>query len=163
MFVSADCFEFSDLVEALLVVAFEELSDGEDDVDLCSATLDSECGLCHFDLQERLRSRETTADASDIKFRILEGFAGVLCHGGINADSSYVRDTREVLFEVIDRIGHELYFSDRIIGAERRVVDLMEALFPYLDVIVLCEMFRFDVSHLSLYLLIGKRAGVLRK
>ena len=50
-----------------------------------------------------------------------------------------------------------------IVGAEGGVVDLVKTFFPHLDVIVLRKMLCFDVSYLSFYLLIGKRAGVLRK
>ena len=163
MLVSADGFEFADLVEALLVVTFEELADGEHDIYLRGTGFDSHRGLGDLDLEESLRSRETTADASDIEFRILERFANILRHGGIDADSRYVRDTREVLLEVIDRIRHLLYFSDGIIGGEGRVINLVEALFPYFHVVVFCKMGSFDLSHLRLHLFIGERAGVLRK
>ena len=161
--VSADRFQFADLVEALLIVALQELTHAQHDVDFRSTGFDSHRGLCHFDLQESLRSREASADAGDIEFRVLQRLAHILRHRGIDADSCYIRDARKIFLEIIDRIGHFLHFRDGVVGGKGGVVDLVETLFPNLHIIVIGKMFCFDFCYLSLHLLIGKRAGVLRK
>ena len=161
--VSANGFEFADLIEALLIVTLQEFTNREDDVNLRSTRLDSHRGLRHLDLKESLRSREPTADTSDIEFRVFERSANVLRHSGIDTDSSYVRYSGEILLEVIHRICHLLHFGDCVIGTESGVINLMEALFPDLNIIILRKMLCFNFSNLSLDLLIGKRAGILRK
>ena len=161
--VSANGFEFAYFVEALLIVALQELTYGKHDVDLSSSGFESHSGLCDLDLQEGLRRRKAAADTSDVELRIFERFANVFRHSGINADSSYVGYTREFLLEGIDSVRHLLYFGDRIVGAEGGVVNLVKTFFPHLDVIILRKMLCFDVSYLSFHLLIGKRAGVLRE
>ena len=161
--VSADRFQFADLVEALLIVALQELTHAQHDVDFRSTGFDSHRGLCHFDLQEGLRSREASADAGDIEFGVFESSPHILRHRGINADSCHVRNTGEVFLEVIDRVRHLLHFRDGVVGGKGSVVDLVETLFPNLHIIVFRKMFCFCFCYLSLHLLIGKRAGVLRK
>ena len=163
VFVSANGFELADLVEALLIVTLQELTDAQYDVYLRCARFESHCGLCHFDLQESLRSRETTAHASDIELRIFQRLAHILRHSGIHTDCGYVGDTREFLLEGVHSVGHLLHFGDGVVRTQRGIVNLMQTLFPNLYVIILRKMFCFDVSHLSFYLLVCKWAGILRK
>ena len=122
---TANGFELSYLVEALLQTSLKEFTYGENDINLGCSCLESECRLCYFDLRESLCSGETGTAASDIEFRILERFAGIFRHGGIDADSSYVRHARIVLVKLIYCFCHAFYFSDGIIRAKSGQVDLV--------------------------------------
>ena len=161
--VPANRLQFAYLVEALLIVALEELTHAQHNIYLRSSGFDSHSRFRHFDLHEGLGSRKTAADARDIELGVFERAAHIFRHCGINADSRYIRNTRKVFLEIIDRIRHLLYLGNRVIGGEGGIVNLVETLFPDLHVIVLVEVFCFDFCYLSLDLLIGKRAGVLRK
>ena len=163
MMLFAHVLDLADLVEALLITAFEELTYAQHDIYLGSTHLEGHGGFGYFDLRECLRCGETCTAASDIEFRILQRFAYVLSHRRINTDSRYVRYTRELLSKGIDSVRHKLHFGNRIVGTQRRVIDLVEALFPYLDVVVLGKMFCFDVCYLGFYLLVSKWARILRE
>ena len=161
--IAADSLQFADLVEALLVTSLEEFTYRKNDVDLGCTGTESQSRFCHFDLEEALRAWENAADASDIEFRVVERTADIFGHSGIDADSGYVGNTRKLFLKRIDGIGHLLHLSNGIVGAKRGVVNLVEALFPDLDIVVLGKMICQNICYLSLDLLIVERAGILRE
>ena len=160
---ATNSFYLCDFIETFLITSLEEFTYREDDVHFGSTGFECKSSLCDFDLRESLGCRESCAAASDIEFRVFECFAYILCHSGIDADSCHIRYAREFRLESVDRIRHPFYFRNGIVSAQGRIVNLMEAFLPNLDIVVLSKMLCFDVSHLSFYLLIGKRAGILRK
>ena len=111
---------------------------------------------------ESAGSRESTADASDAD-GFGKGVAHVLCHSGIDADSGYVGYAGEMLAKFVDMLGHSFYFFDGIIAGKGCQVNLVEALHPYVTVIVLVEMLADDASSFVLYLFVVERKGILRK
>ena len=160
---AAYSLQFGYLIVALLIASLEELAHTQHDIYLGCASTQGQSGLCHLHLQKTLAAWEYATHASDVELRVLERFAYVFSHRRINADSSHIRYAREIFLEIVHGVRHLLHLSNGVIGAQRGVVNLMETLFPHLYIVILRKMLCLDVSHLSLYLLIGKRAGILRK
>ena len=133
-------FDLGDLVIYLLVVAFEELTNRDDDVYLCSAGCYSHSCLCHFHLNEGLRSRETSCYGSDAD-RLGQYLAGCFDQSRIYAHSCYVGHAREVSVKVVHFLSHRCHFLGGVVTIEGGQIDLMETLHPHFACVVLCCMF----------------------
>ncbi len=65
--------------------------------------------------------------------------------------------------EMVDASSHLLNACIGVVTHKRGEVDLMEALFPYLGVVIFSSVLGDDISSLLLYLFVSQRKGILRK
>lgn len=115
--------ELDDLVAELLVIAVEQHSDVEHDVNLVGASLAGQRDVGDLDGLERLARRESGGDDTNVDALDVEVRADNLREIAVDADGRHMRILRVIVLEVVDTLCETRHAALAVFGAESREVD----------------------------------------